>query len=255
VAFTLIELLVVIAIIGILASLLLPALSRAKGNAQSSKCQQNIRQLSLAWTLYAEDSEDRYVYNLGIDETRSTRHNWVNNVLSWDNDADNTNTVLVTGGLLAPFAGGSAGLFKCPSDRSRAVNGPRTRSISMNALVGNPGILTNRFNPLYRQFFKSTDLVQPSQVFVLMDEHPDTLNDGFFMNRFERPDWGNLPGSYHSGSASMSFADGHQEMHRWQVTGPKGTVRPPVQGGADGGFPAEPRTDYDWLIEHSSVKR
>src|SRR5439155_3323715 len=57
-SFTLIELLVVIAIIAILAGLLVPALSRAKGMAQSAKCLNNLKQLQLAWIMYYEDNND-----------------------------------------------------------------------------------------------------------------------------------------------------------------------------------------------------
>src|SRR5688572_9686332 len=115
-AFTLIELLVVIAIIAILASLLLPVLAKAKGRAQATVCSGNIKQLSLAWSLYADENSDRLVNNHGIDETRTDRQNWVNHVLDWKNADDNTNRVYLTSGKLAPLLNFATAVFKCPSD-------------------------------------------------------------------------------------------------------------------------------------------
>jgi prepilin-type N-terminal cleavage/methylation domain-containing protein/prepilin-type processing-associated H-X9-DG protein len=252
-AFTLIELLVVIAIIAVLAALLLPALSQSKGRALAIACNSNLRQLSLSWSLYADDNDDLLVNNYGKPQTISTRNTWANNVETWGSDDDNTNLSYLTETLFSPYDNRSAKIYKCPSDHSIAANGPRIRSMSMNAMVGDPGNLVDMFNPLYVQFFKQSQMPDPSSIFIFLDEHPDTINDGFFVNRLDNEQWGNLPASYHDSAVNLAFADGHFESHRWLVPG---TVLPPVQGAVNGQIiTPNPTTDFDWLKQRTSVKK
>ena len=250
-AFTLIELLVVIAIIGILAALLLPALSRAKLSAQATACGNNLKQLSLAWLLYADDNESYLVNNTGTTDTRAFRQSWVNNIQDWGTSVENTNTSYILSGKLAPYVNNNLGVYKCPSDQSQALNGPRLRSYSMNSLVGNPLVSPNRFNPSWLQIMKMSQFPAPANFYVFIEEHPDTINDGYFMNRWDIIQWGNLPASWHNRAANMAWADGHMERHRWLPN----TVRPTVKGAVGaGGFVPNPADDYLWLRERTSRK-
>jgi prepilin-type N-terminal cleavage/methylation domain-containing protein/prepilin-type processing-associated H-X9-DG protein len=250
-AFTLIELLVVIAIIAILASLLLPALSRDRMSAQAAACGNNIKQLSLAWMIYADDNDQLLVNNSSTADTRTYRRSWVNNIQDWATSVENTNAAYVLSGKLAPYVNNNLGVYKCPSDQTAAQNGPRLRSFSMNSLVGDPLINPNRFNPTLVQFLKMSQFPGPANFYVFVEEHPDTINDGYFMNRWDVIKWGNVPASWHNGAANISWADGHLERHRWIAN----TVRPPVRGGVGtSGFVPSPTTDYLWLRERTSVK-
>jgi len=249
--FTLVELLLIVAIISVLSALLLSPLARSKAKVESLSCVNNLRQLSLAWLLYADEHNERLVNNHGVPETLSRRQTWANNVQDWEASDDNTNLLLLANSKLAPFASRSTRIYKCPSDREPAPNGPRIRSMSMNAMVGDPGELTNRFNPLYAQYFKKSEVQNPAGIFVFLDEHADTLNDGFFVNRLEDQSWGNLPGSYHNGGANFAYADGHAASHHWLVPG---IARPVLRTRIDK-IPATPPTDFDWLKLRTSVKK
>jgi len=268
-AFTLIELLVVIAVIGILASLLLPVLAKTRAKAQVIFCLSNTRQLNLAWLLYADDHNGRLAYNLGGDVkvrgvAPSTYLNWVNNVLNWELRPDNTNLATIREASLGSYASKAVNIYRCPSDKvlsdiqRKAGWTARVRSYSMNAMIGDVGDLSqagvNRNNPDYVQFFSLSSIPQPAGIFVFLDEHPDSINDGYFVNQAYSWEWIDLPASYHNGAASFSFADGHGETHRWRVASTKAPSQP------DGAalpmkLPYRDWGDFSWVVQHMSVDR
>jgi prepilin-type N-terminal cleavage/methylation domain-containing protein/prepilin-type processing-associated H-X9-DG protein len=265
-AFTLIELLVVIAVIGILASLLLPALARGKNQAQQVLCLNNHRQLNLAATLYAQDNDDRLPYNLGAPEIKANlalgiQNNWASSLLDWELNPENTNLLLNTHAALGPYVSHSARVFRCPSDTalSELQRGAgwieRSRSISMNAMVGDAGVFLtttgNSNNPSYHQYRKLGEFTSASEIFVFIEEHPDSIYDGYFLNRFSSYQWWDLPASFHNGGANLAYGDGHVEGHRWQDANTRkpahpDAANPPFDVGVE-------KNDYYWLMKRTSV--
>src|SRR6478609_5945879 len=263
--FTLLELLVVIALIATLAALLLPVINKARGRATGYQSVNNTRQLLLAWMLYADDHNGRLAYNLGgaaggKSPAAKTNLNWVNNNLTWELDSDNTNTATLTEASMGPYSSRTAQIYRCPNDQTlsaeqrRAGWAHRIRSYSMNAMIGDAGELAtsgaNQNNPSYTQFFRITDIPRPADIFVFVEEHPDSINDGYFLNRFYEKHWIDLPSSDHNGAAPFAFADGHAQLHRWV----EGSTQQPLQPDTVN-FPlallTNQTTDLNWVLSHT----
>jgi type II secretory pathway pseudopilin PulG len=252
--------LVVLTVIGILAAMILPALAASKARVQGSYCQNNNKQLVTAWLMYADDHAQRLPYNLGGAAAR-TNINWAAGVLDWEMTADNTNYAELTQAALGTYVSQVASVYHCPADTAltssqRAAGwSMRVRSYSMNASVGDAGDITssgvNTNNPGYVQFFKLTTMPAPARIFVFVDEHPDSISDGYFVNRSYYPEWVRLPASWHNAAATFSFGDGHSEIHSWKCAT---TMPPPVPDTAS--LPIDvsddPR-DFNWVITHMSV--
>ena len=122
-AFTLIEILVVLAIIGILAALLLPALSKAKAKGRQAACANNLRQLALGYQMYTADHDGRLPEN--VPEGRAG-DSWVaGNMKSAE---DSTNQALIRQSKLSPYAN-HVSTFHCPADTSESRGTPRVAVI------------------------------------------------------------------------------------------------------------------------------
>ena len=246
---TLVELLVVIAILSILAALLLPALRGAKAMAWGAHCTNNHRQIVLAWSLYSEEHHGRLV----------SLTNWVGGDMTNPLEATNARLLVAPeSSLFARYLPNPA-VYKCPADPA-----PLVRSLSMNCRLNpNAEYWLAGGGARFETFRTSEQIRRPAQIYVILDERSDTINDRSFCVDMSNtgngdgrgtptPYWMiDFPAAYHNGTGRLSFADGHVESHRWLEPT---TLAPPGQ--ADSGTYTSPvDRDAKWLQDHCTYPK
>jgi prepilin-type N-terminal cleavage/methylation domain-containing protein/prepilin-type processing-associated H-X9-DG protein len=210
--FTLIELLVVIAIIAILMAVLLPSLNRAREQGKRAVCLSNMRQLALAWMLYAEANDEKIVSGrAGIPSVPPNREPpWVGQC--WDDNfrtggqmAEDDQTAAIKSGALWPYCE-QLKLYRCPT----GYRGEMLTYSIMDSMNGNgdgtkdPGLWIK----------KRTEIRRSQSMAVFMDEGWVTPDS--FAVYYRQECWWDDPPIRHGDAAHLSFVDGHSEHWKWE---------------------------------------
>jgi len=187
--FTLVELLVVIGIIALLISILLPSLGRAREQAKVTQCLSNLRELTKAWMLYADEHKGV------VSPAMTGPGQWVDN--------GDTETAM-TDGALWPYIK-HLGVYHCPSDTF-----DRVRSYSMNDFW-------NGSWGTYKHVKKIQQVKNTTEVFVFLEELDFRgYNQGsFVIDPYPSWRWVDYPAIWHRHGTAFSFADGHAEFWTW----------------------------------------
>ncbi|MEN6338119.1 MAG: prepilin-type N-terminal cleavage/methylation domain-containing protein [Phycisphaerales bacterium] len=203
-AFTLIELLVVIAIIAILMSILMPALSRAREQGKRAACMGNLKQMALAWNLYADDYDSKIMNgNTGLGPNNRDNACWV--YFMGQDAARDSALDGIRRGQIYKYAP-NFNLYKCPTGvRGEMV----TYAIpdSMNGYYYIPGaqkqIKTLR-----------TQIRNVSEQIIFLDE--GRLSPSSWTIHYDQERWWDQITARHGDGTNFGFADGHSDYWKWK---------------------------------------
>ena len=221
-----------------IASILLPALSRAKDNARRVRCIGNHRQLATVWALYAGDYSEKLVANGAVDGTPSPAPSmklWVQGG-SHSYAQGLINPAALVGETNAAFATYLKALpvYRCPADDyfttfgtgddPLGYGGPMQtlRSYSLNCYVGQVDSIAGELSSNHVIFRKSTEFVHlaPAKALLFLEVNPANICFPAFVVRpegFGIDGFYHYPATRHHGGSTVSFIDGHTDTHRWSA--------------------------------------
>jgi prepilin-type N-terminal cleavage/methylation domain-containing protein/prepilin-type processing-associated H-X9-DG protein len=201
--FTLIELLVVIAIIAVLMGILMPALARAREEGKRAACMGNLKQLQMAWIMYADENRDRIPFANPRDKTENGQHElgWV----VWEDNPSATEKEKLDG-----LKSGSMYKF-CPNVKSyRCPTGERGEVVTYAITDAMNGYYDHPWSKNAGLSFKIRSRIKrPVERMVFIDE--GRLSSNSWTIWYNKPAWWDQVTNRHSQGTDISFADGHSE--------------------------------------------
>jgi len=214
-AFTLIELLVVIAVIAILMAILMPALQRAREQGKRAACLNNLKQLQLAWIMYADENDDKIV-NGATGYSDYENGTWADhkNELAWVDTFDNTSWDVQTQGIR------DGALWRYVSDEHlyRCPTGRRGQALTYSIMFSMNAVNHTWSKGVRGAYVKKRTQILPNPAFrlVFIDEGFMT-SDGYAVY-YNQEVWFDNPPVRHGDGVTVSFVDGHVEHWKWKGT-------------------------------------
>ena len=215
-AFTLIELLVVIAIIAVLMAILMPALKSAREHGKRAVCLSNLKQLTLAWIMYADENDDKLV-NGATGVTGNVHENeprWVSKIVApdWDRGGQlpgRQQKAAIQRGALWPYVR-QIKLYRCPTG-GRGEMLTYAIMFSMNGIAGpavrgKPGVFIKR----------RSEIQNPAPAYRLVFIDEGWMSPDAFAVFYHIEQWFEAPPVRHGDGTDVSFADGHCEYRKWR---------------------------------------